>query len=111
MFDYSRNSAVAPAQPIPPLIASLVGRMTGAGVYTAQAPPDQVTVNVYAAGQGIPPHVDTHSAFEESVCSLSLLSDVVMDFRDCGGASMGVLLPARSLMVMRGAARYRFRHG
>ncbi|CDQ81421.1 unnamed protein product [Oncorhynchus mykiss] len=34
--------------------------------------PDQLTVNQYQSGQGIPPHVDTHSAFEDLILSLSL---------------------------------------
>ncbi|CAI5693904.1 unnamed protein product [Oreochromis niloticus] len=34
--------------------------------------PDQLTVNQYESGQGIPPHVDTHSPFEDTILSLSL---------------------------------------
>lgn len=37
--------------------------------------PDQLTCNQYAPGQGIPPHVDTHSAFEDSIVSVSLGKD------------------------------------
>mmetsp|Transcript_35477 Transcript_35477/g.41041 ORF Transcript_35477/g.41041 Transcript_35477/m.41041 type:complete len:119 (+) Transcript_35477:502-858(+) len=29
---------------------------------------DQLTVNDYQPGQGIPPHIDTHSPFEEVFC-------------------------------------------
>ena len=39
--------------------------------------PDQVTVNEYLPGQGIAPHVDTHSAFEDGIASLSLGSSCV----------------------------------
>lgn len=42
--------------------------------------PDQLTVNKYLPGHGIPPHVDTHSAFEDILVSLSLGSAVVMEF-------------------------------
>jgi hypothetical protein len=42
---------------------------------------DQVTINEYLPGQGIRPHVDTHSAFTDGIASISLLSPVVMDFR------------------------------
>ena len=41
-------------------------------VFQVSHPPDQLTVNEYQLGQGIRRHVDTHSAFEESICSLSL---------------------------------------
>lgn len=42
--------------------------------------PDQLTVNIYEPGGGIPPHVDSHSPFEESIASLSLGSDIVIEF-------------------------------
>jgi alkylated DNA repair protein alkB family protein 8 len=42
---------------------------------------DQLTLNDYMPGQGIPPHVDTHSPFEEVFCSLSLKSGVTMNFK------------------------------
>lgn len=38
--------------------------------------PDQLTVNEYPPGAGIPPHVDTHSAFADGIMSLSLGSSV-----------------------------------
>jgi alkylated DNA repair dioxygenase AlkB len=47
---------------------------------------DQLTVNDYMPGQGIPPHVDTHSPFEEIFVSLSLMSGVSMNFRTAEGA-------------------------
>jgi alkylated DNA repair dioxygenase AlkB len=43
--------------------------------------PDQCTVNKYNAGHGIPPHIDTHSAFTHLIVSLSLGATTVMDFR------------------------------
>ncbi|XP_017148177.1 alkylated DNA repair protein alkB homolog 8 [Drosophila miranda] len=72
--------------------------------------PDQLTVNEYEPGHGIPPHVDTHSAFLDPILSLSLQSDVVMDFRR-GEAQVQVKLPRRSLLIMSGEARYDWTHG
>ncbi len=73
--------------------------------------PDQCTVNRYEPGHGIPPHIDTHSCCDGAIASLSLGSDVVMVFTDAEtGEAMPVDLPRRSLMVMRGRARYVFRH-
>lgn len=40
-----------------------------------------MTLNDYAPGQGIPPHVDTHSPFEEIFACLSLNSGVTMHFK------------------------------
>ncbi|XP_011196240.1 alkylated DNA repair protein alkB homolog 8 [Zeugodacus cucurbitae] len=72
--------------------------------------PDQLTVNVYEPGQGIPPHVDTHSAFLDPILSLSLCGEVVMDFRRCSDRQPLILL-RRSLLVMSGASRYDWTHG
>ncbi|XP_052003424.1 alkylated DNA repair protein alkB homolog 8-like isoform X1 [Xyrauchen texanus] len=73
--------------------------------------PDQLTVNQYQSGQGIPPHVDTHSAFEDTILSLSLGAKTVMDFRHPDGRSVAVVLPERSLLVMKGESRYMWTHG
>ncbi|CAH1268201.1 ALKBH8 [Branchiostoma lanceolatum] len=73
--------------------------------------PDQITVNQYQPGQGIPPHVDTHSAFEDEISSLSLGGQTVMDFKHPSGKRVPVVLPARSLLVMSGEARYLWTHG
>ncbi|KAI1893935.1 hypothetical protein AGOR_G00128770 [Albula goreensis] len=73
--------------------------------------PDQLTINQYEPGQGIPPHVDTHSAFEDTILSLSLGAKTVMDFRHPEGRSVAVVLPRRSLLVMQGESRYLWTHG
>ncbi|KAL9971627.1 hypothetical protein ACROYT_G017818 [Oculina patagonica] len=73
--------------------------------------PDQMTVNEYQPGQGIPPHVDTHSAFEDGIVSLSLGSQVTMEFRNPDGRHASVVLPRRSLLVMTGESRYLWSHG
>ena len=43
---------------------------------------DQLTVNDYMPGQGIPPHVDSHSPFQEVFAALSLKSGSTMHFKD-----------------------------
>uniref|UniRef100_A0A671TEJ1 AlkB homolog 8, tRNA methyltransferase n=1 Tax=Sparus aurata TaxID=8175 RepID=A0A671TEJ1_SPAAU len=73
--------------------------------------PDQLTVNQYESGQGIPPHVDTHSAFEDTIMSLSLGAQTVMEFRHPDGRLVPVVLPGRSLLVMKGESRYLWTHG
>ncbi|KAM3616192.1 uncharacterized protein V6R79_014098 [Siganus canaliculatus] len=73
--------------------------------------PDQLTVNQYESGQGIPPHVDTHSAFEDTIMSLSLGAQTVMEFRHPDGRLVSVVLPGRSLLVMKGESRYLWTHG
>ncbi|XP_019539800.2 alkylated DNA repair protein alkB homolog 8 [Aedes albopictus] len=73
--------------------------------------PEQMTVNRYEPGQGIPPHVDTHSAFQDPIVSLSLGSAIVMDFRNPEGRHLNVDLPRRSLLVMTGESRLGWTHG
>lgn len=50
--------------------------------------------------------MDTHSAFEDPILSLSLGSSIVMEFRHQDGRARPVLLPQRSLLIMSGEARY-----
>ncbi|XP_012864928.1 PREDICTED: alkylated DNA repair protein alkB homolog 8 [Dipodomys ordii] len=73
--------------------------------------PDQLTVNQYEPGHGIPAHIDTHSAFEDEIVSLSLGSEIVMDFKHPDGVLVQVMLPRRSLLVMTGESRYLWTHG
>ncbi|KXJ22380.1 Alkylated DNA repair protein alkB-like 8 [Exaiptasia diaphana] len=73
--------------------------------------PDQLTVNQYNPGQGIPPHIDTHSAFEDGIVSLSLGAKITMEFRHPDQRHVSVLLPQRSLLVMTGESRYEWTHG
>ncbi|KAH7731462.1 Protein ALKB-8 [Aphelenchoides avenae] len=90
-FDYTNteNSARDPATPIPEQLSALIQRFMHRGLLAPGEEPDQVTVNVYGEpGQGIPSHVDTHSAFEEPILSVSLHSDVVMEFKDCANPTV-----------------------
>lgn len=86
------------SEPVP----DYLDKMTDGGVF--DKPPEQLTVNHYQSGQGIPPHVDTHSCFEGPIVSLSLGSEVVMNFRR-GDKLFSKILPARSLLVMDGESR------
>ena len=74
--------------------------------------PDQMTVNRYEPGQGIPAHCDTHSCFEDPIVSLSLASSVVMEFRKPSTAEQtSICLPRRSLLIMSGESRFAWTHG
>lgn len=71
---------------------------------------DQLTINDYMPGQGIPPHVDTHSPFQEVFMSLSLKSGASMHFKTEKGDVKDVYLQPRSLLVFSGEARYNWLH-
>lgn len=71
---------------------------------------DQLTVNDYSPGQGIPPHVDTHSPFQEMLVSLSLNSGTTMHFKSADEKVLDLYLQPRSLMLMTGEVRYNYLH-
>lgn len=72
---------------------------------------DQLTINDYFAGNGIPAHFDTHSPFEEVFVSVSLLSALVMEFKRFDGEERSVYLRERSVAVFSGEARFAWTHG
>nr|GMD29061.1 alkylated DNA repair protein alkB homolog 8 [Ipomoea batatas] len=102
--------------------------------YTGSVVLDQLTVNEYPPGVGLSPHIDTHSAFEEPIFSLSLAGPCVMEFRKystgvwptnsesiCDGEIQNsdktsnflrraIYLPPRSMLLLSGEARYAWHH-
>lgn len=73
--------------------------------------PDQMTVNFYEPGQGIPPHTDNVTAFDEFIISLSLKSSVQMEFRQNGTKKFSkIYLKPNSLLVLKGDSRYNWSH-
>jgi alkylated DNA repair dioxygenase AlkB len=130
-FDYSTRCCheSQPLGPFPPFVEAIAQRLrpfTGPSNQLLKeekgresnegnderCEPDQMTVNEYHPGDGIAAHVDTTWAFTDGLCSLSLGSDIVMEFKLARdpAQSKQLLLPARSLLVMRGAARYSWTH-
>ncbi|KAL3613810.1 Alkylated DNA repair protein alkB 8 [Castilleja foliolosa] len=95
---------------------------------------DQLTVNEYAPGVGLSPHIDTHSAFEGLIFSLSLAGPCIMEFRkyttgvwkeeivsgsdvdkqifekDSNFIRKAIYLPPRSMLLLSGEARYAWHH-
>ena len=104
-----------PAHPIPPLAASLIPKiMSAITTTTSNETPsqsfDQLTINEYPPGVGISPHVETHSAFGNTIACLSLASSAVMVFRREGHLQRSLLLPPRSLLLLDGEARLAWAH-
>jgi alkylated DNA repair protein alkB family protein 8 len=130
VFDYSLRRCVVAAhgteQGMPPWLRSVAGRVNAAvaqwlrkcaggevGDCADAWALNQCTINEYPAGQGIAGHVDTHSAFADGIASLSLASGATMRFLPGGDkrAPEDLWLPARSLAVLAGPARYGWTHG
>ena len=83
---------------------------------------------------GLSPHVDTHSAFEDLIFSLSLAAPCIMEFRRYANGGLlprvasgsvknvespeddpnfirkAIYLPPRSMLLMSGEARYAWHH-
>ena len=73
--------------------------------------PDQVIVNEYQPGQGISSHIDCVPCFTDTIISLSLGSNCVMDFKSLAtGKKIPILLEPRSLTVLKDDARYKWTH-
>jgi alkylated DNA repair dioxygenase AlkB len=109
IYDYKAKS-VNPAVslgPLPPWLAGIAERALSEGLCAER--PDQAIINEYLSGQGIAAHVDCKPSFAETVMSLSLISPVMMDFKN-GQQTTGVWIEPRSLLVMQDEARYTWSH-
>jgi len=74
--------------------------------------PDQLIINEYEPGQGIANHVDCEPCFGDTIISISLGSDCVMDFVNLQTRQkVEVMLESGSLVVISGEARYKWTHG
>ncbi|KAJ3274790.1 hypothetical protein HDV01_001993 [Terramyces sp. JEL0728] len=72
--------------------------------------PNQLTMNHYIPGGGIPYHTDRHSSFISPILIYSMAADIVMDFKSLDDKVTSVVLERGSLVVMDGKARYEYQH-
>lgn len=70
---------------------------------------DQLIVNEYAPGQGIPAHVDA-PLFTDTIVSISLGSICIMEFTTEPGDREEQFLEPMSALVIAGEARNRWKH-
>jgi len=68
---------------------------------------DQITANIYKSGDGIPPHVDNPYSFGSTISSVSLLSNVLFQFKR-GNNIFEKYLKRKSLLIMTGESRYSY---
>lgn len=107
VYDYAGKD-VTPTTPIPSWCDTLVDRLIEQKILEER--PNQLIVNEYVPGKGIAPHVDAPKLFGDGIVSLSLGSPIVMDFSR-GATKIEKVLPRRSLLVLKGEARYQWKHG
>jgi alkylated DNA repair dioxygenase AlkB len=72
--------------------------------------PDQAIVNEYIENQGIAAHTDCEPCFADTILSVSLGGSCVMDFSR-NGENVPLLIEPRTLLEMKGDARYEWQHG
>lgn len=110
-YDYKvrRVSSLMTAMPLPGWGRSLVERILAADLASQQF--DQLIVNEYLPGQGIAPHIDSISCFDNEIVSISLGSPCVMTFSNpTPEQKIDVLLEPGDLLLMRDESRYEWRH-
>ncbi|GAA5984791.1 hypothetical protein JCM5350_004240 [Sporobolomyces pararoseus] len=99
--------------PLPPEIRDIIFDETK---------PRQCILNLYHPGQGISPHVDLPSRYEDGIVGISLLSSTVMEFTPVAregtdnqetesNSKFAVRLKPGSVYVLSGEARYDYKHG
>lgn len=70
---------------------------------------DQLTINKYSPGDGIPPHVDSHSPFNDIYCSISLISGTVLTLTK-GCLTRSFYIKPRSAVFFTNELRYEWEH-
>ncbi|PSC76333.1 RNA demethylase ALKBH5 [Micractinium conductrix] len=100
-------------EPMPLLLRALCRRLTRWGLLPAAKEPNSAIINIYEAGDCIPPHVD-HFDFIRPFCTLSLLSEQSImfgqrlapagpgEFVGHGGETVLIPLPKGSCLVLKG---------
>ncbi|KAF0378923.1 alkylated DNA repair protein alkB-like 8 isoform X1 [Gigaspora margarita] len=108
-FNYDSNEVGLPSLQFPPYVNSLLEKLKK--LYPFISNMEQLTIQHYPIGIGIPPHVDSHSSFGSIVLAFSLESPVIMEFKNLQtGVVINIDLPERSLMILKDEARYAWSH-
>jgi len=95
--------------PLPSFLASLAQRLHSDGLM--ERVPDQAIVNEYLPGQGIAPHIDCEPCFGPEIATVSLGDEYPMRLTHPEtGDAHEIWLPVGSVCVMRGPARYVWKH-
>ena len=118
-YDYTsrRLDETARIGPLPEWLAQLsntvheVASTEAKQLLDPDQPFEQAIINEYLPGQGIAPHID-RDCFGPLVATVSLGSAVTMDFCcDSTGDEYQQRLAPRSLVLLHGDARSKWRHG
>ncbi|CAO3667200.1 unnamed protein product [Rhizopus stolonifer] len=108
LFSYRYRKVLEEYGPLPSFVESFVNRIIENK--WMPNPPNHLLVNEYNSGQGIMPHVDAPALFGPCILSLSLLSDCIMKFTREDEDDVDIVLPRRSLVILSGDVRYKYKH-
>ena len=93
---------------LPDFLQEIAERLRKEGIFDEI--PDEVLINEYLPGQGISSHVDCVPCFGDVVCSLSLGSQCIMDFKS-EDKCIFKLLEKNSILIIKDESRYKWSHG
>jgi len=106
-FHYTKGGLYR-VEDLPAWAQDLAGRFERDGIMPELA--DQLIVNDYAPGRGIPAHVDA-PLFADMIISISLGSNCMMEFSKESGEVELQFLEPMSALVIAGEARHEWKHG
>ncbi|KAI8342465.1 hypothetical protein BC941DRAFT_412862 [Chlamydoabsidia padenii] len=110
LFSYRYRKVLEEYGPLPAFVEPIVDRIMSNQLMPIA--PNHLLVNEYNEGQGIMPHIDAPALFGPAILSLSLLSDCIMKFTQPEtNHHVDVILPRRSMVVLTGDSRYKYKHG
>lgn len=94
--------------PLPEFLQQVATRLFDEKIFTEI--PDEVLVNEYLPGQGIANHIDCLPCFDDTVVSLSLGSQCIMDLKK-EDKTIYKHLEKNSILILKGESRYEWSHG
>ena len=110
IYGYSydlRKGGAYPVEDLPAWAQAIAARLLRDGLMRDIA--DQLIVNDYTPGHGIPPHVDA-PLFTDTILSISLGSSCIMEFTTDAGGREEQFLEPMSALVIAGEARTVWKH-
>ncbi len=108
-YDYT-STKVKKTIKIPKYLQDIIDKLMKKNIMKTE--PNQVIINEYEPGQGIGEHIDHVKLFGSEVTGLSLGSQCCMTFTCVENLKLkySVLLPRRSLLIMKDDSRYIWKH-
>ncbi len=94
--------------PLPDFLQEVAIRLHKENIFTEI--PDEILVNEYFPGQGIAQHTDCLPCFDDTVVSLSLGSQCIMDLKK-ETQTVHKHLEKNSILILKGESRYEWSHG